>query len=742
MKTALLERRMPHLFLMIVGLLLVMPACSRPSQKVIQAAPEEGGPSPVSITVHPGGPVLIRTTTAEFNVLPSGYVQAALLKEGKKLTLDSPQGGSDFLVSGGKQVDFALDFSQTRITGARGKLGRGRRVEIPGQAASVPGLQSTFAIEVYDDFPNLAVTTVQYKNAGSQPFALDQAVAQRHRFDASLTSSDAAPYDLWSFQGSSYNWGKDDVIHISKKFTQPNLMGAQLKNGLGGGIPVAAFWTASVGEAIGHLETLPLVLSLPVKVAEDGRINGDLQVEPGATLQPGDTYSTPRSFVSVYSGDYYEPLRLYSNALEREGWNLPKPSSEAYNVAWCGWGYEFNVTPKEMLGTVPKLKEMGIKWATLDDRWFNNYGDWEPRKDTFPGDSMKKMVADFHKQGMYAQLWWLPLAVEDGQGRYESHRYGIAQVVKEHPDWLILDKNGKHARMVRNLAVLDPSLPEVQAYYRQLTERFIRDWGFDGSKLDNIYTVPACYNPKHHHKSPQESVNAMAEVYKIIYETSRSLKPESVTQSCPCGTPPSLAWLPYMDQAVTADPVGSVQVRRRIKMYKALLGPEAAVYGDHVELTRINFAGANQESDIGRDFASTIGTGGVVGTKFVWPDPGPHFKDVALTPSKEEWWKKWIGIYNQKMLSKGSFRNLYTIGYDVPEGYAIQKDGKMYYAFFAPDGSKGYQGEVQLRGLQPGTYHVADYASDKDLGTVTAKGDTATLTTSFPEHLLLEVSRQ
>jgi alpha-galactosidase len=234
----------------------------------------------------------------------------------------------------------------------------------------------------------------------------------------------------------------------------------------------------------------------------------------------------------------------------------------------------------------------------------------------------------------------------------------------------------------------------------------------------------------------------MAEVYKIIYETSRSLKPESVTQSCPCGTPPSLAWLPYMDQAVTADPVGSAQVRRRIKMYKALLGPEAAVYGDHVELTRINFANSNQESDIGRDFASTIGTGGVVGTKFVWPDPGPHFKDVALTPSKEEWWKKWIGIYNQKMLSKGVFRNLYTIGYDAPEGYAIQKDGKMYYAFFAADGSKGYQGEVQLRGLQPGTYHVVDYASDKDLGTVTAKGDTATLTTSFPEHLLLEVSRQ
>ena len=57
----------------------------------------------------------------------------------------------------------------------------------------------------------------------------------------------------------------------------------------------------------------------------------------------------------------------------------------------------------------PKLKEFGIKWATLDDRWFDTYGDWDPRTDTFPGDSIKKMTDDFHKQGILVQLWWLPL---------------------------------------------------------------------------------------------------------------------------------------------------------------------------------------------------------------------------------------------------------------------------------------------------------------------------------------------
>ena len=351
------------------------------------------------------------------------------------------------------------------------------------------------------------------------------------------------------------------------------------------------------------------------------------------------------------------------------------------------------------------------------------------------------MVDDFHKQGELVQLWWLPLGVEDGQGKWESHKYIVSKVAQEHPDWLILDKEGKHGRIARDLAALCPAVPEVQSYYKKLTEKFIRDWGFDGSKLDNIFSVPACYNPKHHHKSPQDSVQAMGEVYKTIFQTTRAIKPESVTQSCPCGTPPSLAWLPYMDQAVTADPVGAVQVRRRVKMYKALLGPEAAVYGDHVELSAMSRSANGDYIASGNDFASTIGTGPMVGTKFVWPDPGPKFKNVLLTEQKDAHWKKWIGIYNQKMLSKGTFRNLYVYGYDVPEGYAIEKDGKMYYAFFAPSAS-AWRGEVELRGLKDGTYHVTDYGDGTDLGSVQASaGKAPKLRTEFKDHLLLEVSQ-
>lgn len=719
----------------VVSVALIGAGCNKSTSP---ASPKTPQVSTIKVEIKSGGPIVLTTSAAEFQVLPSGAVQAFLLKNGAKLTLDAPSSDANYLSRDGKNIRFAFDLDHATVNEASGKLGRGKRIDIPAHSSESPDLQALLHVEVYDDFPNLVLTSAEYKNGGSSDLKIDRATAQQHRFDSGVTGK---PYDMWTYQGASIDWGKDDIFRLKNGFSQVNAMGEVVKGGYGGGIPVVAFWNAQVGEAIGHVETVPLTLSIPVKVESDGLVNASVDIPANTTLKSGDTFSTPRSFVAVYAGDYYEPLHLWSRVLQKEGWEIPKPSNEAYNISWCGWGYEFNVTPAQMLGTVPKLKELGIKWATLDDRWFDDYGDWRPRPDTFPGDSMKKMVDDFHKQGILAQLWWLPIGVEDGEGRWESHKYRVADVVKQHPEWLILDKNGKHGRMTRNLAALCPAVPEVQEYYKELTEKFIRDWGFDGSKLDNIYTVPMCYNPAHHHKSPQDSVNAVADVYKTIFQTTRALKPESVTQACPCGTPPSLAWLPYMDQAVTADPVGAGQVRSRIKVYKALLGPESAVYGDHVELSAMSRVG-NNWLEHGDDFASTIGAGGVVGTKFVWPDPGPKFKAVNLTAEKDARWKKWIGIYNQKLLSKGTFLDLYTYGYDFPEAYAITKDGKMYYAFFG-DGDKPWQGEVELRGLKPGSYRVQDYGEGTDLGTVQAsEGQIPKLKTGFKQHLLLEVTPQ
>ena len=131
---------------------------------------------------------------------------------------------------------------------------------------------------------------------------------------------------MFSFFGSSLEWGKNEILPIPAKFEQQNPFGApvELKQGddlgrVGGGIPVVAFWTRTMGEAIGHIETLPLVIHIPVQTTKDGRVEASVNFPAKTTLKPGEKFSTPRTFVAVYKGDYYEPLNMWSNAVEREG---------------------------------------------------------------------------------------------------------------------------------------------------------------------------------------------------------------------------------------------------------------------------------------------------------------------------------------------------------------------------------------------------------------------------------------
>jgi alpha-galactosidase len=734
--------------LAITLLIMISPACEKAKQSA-QVAPQK---SAIDVTTA-GNEITIHTPEASFVLHSDGALAAALTGPATPNTIDSiPQSGQTLMLAGRETTDVAFDLQHAEIRDAAGKLGSlGKQIKVKG---TIPGtsLEETLTVEVYDDFPRLALVSASLNNTGQNEIALDSVTLQQHAFENSASPGDASK-PLWTFEGSSLKWGKDETFPIPAKFSQENPFGVPVDTHddlgrVGGGIPVVAFWNQNVGEAIGHIETLPLAVSLPVRTLGDGRVSASVRIPANVTLKPGESFSTPRTFLAVYHGDFYEPLSMWSRATEKEGLDRPANNNENYAVSWCGWGYEFGVTPKQMLDTIPKLKELGIHWATLDDGWFNDYGDWQPRAPQFAGSAMQDMVQKFHEQGIKVQLWWLPLGVEDGHFGYGGRKYTVSDVVKQHPDWLILDKHGKPARMARNLAALCPALPEVQAYYKQLTERFIRDWGFDGSKLDNIYATPLCFNPKHHHKSPYDSVYAMGEVYKTIFETTRALKPDSVTQSCSCGTPPSVAWFRFMDQAVTADPVGSIQVRRRIKMYKAILGSNAAIYGDHVELTRVLNANGDDEQDVGDDFASTLGTGGVLGTKFTWPDYGPKFKNVYLNPAKEAHWKEWIGLYNEKMLSKGDFLNLYVYGFDQPEAYVIRKDGHLYYAFYAsspaipadrqPSNPQSWSGEIELRGLGSGNYQVTDYVHQKDLGSVT--GPTAKLKVNFTGYLLLDAA--
>jgi hypothetical protein len=137
------------------------------------------------VDVKGGGPVVLTTSAAEFQVTPDGYVQAFLLKDGQKLSLDESNVGapsdSDFVrvegKLGGKDVHFTLDFAQAEVHEAIGKMGVGKRVEIPARPLGPSGtdLQRVLALEVYDKFPNILLSTVEYKNTGTSEIVIEKA---------------------------------------------------------------------------------------------------------------------------------------------------------------------------------------------------------------------------------------------------------------------------------------------------------------------------------------------------------------------------------------------------------------------------------------------------------------------------------------------------------------------------------------------------------------------------------------
>src|SRR6185312_539809 len=168
----------------------------------------------------------------------------------------------------GKAVDDFKLAGSTQVVDANGKLGPvGKRVEFTSKSAST-GIEKTVAVEVYDDFPSMAIVSADYKNGGSSDVILDRVLTQRHVLDASLAGNAAQPYQMWLFQGASIDWGKDEILPIPANYSAKNLMGAPVNQGHGGGVPVNAFWTKSVGMAIGHIETVPMVLNMPVAVGK------------------------------------------------------------------------------------------------------------------------------------------------------------------------------------------------------------------------------------------------------------------------------------------------------------------------------------------------------------------------------------------------------------------------------------------------------------------------------------------
>ncbi len=140
----------------------------------------------------------------------------------------------------------------------------------------------------------------------------------------------------------------------------------------------------------------------------------------------------------------------------------------------------------------------------VDDGWEPAVGDWEEEdKDKFP-EGMKRLADDIHRAGYMAGLWMAPFAAQKG-----------SRILKEHPDWVIKDPEGKPFSCGSNWGGfygLDIDIPECLEYIEKSVKRAYYEWGFDLLKLDFVYAAATFGNEK------ETRAGRMIRVMKLLRE--------------------------------------------------------------------------------------------------------------------------------------------------------------------------------------------------------------------------------
>ncbi|AVT28408.1 alpha-galactosidase [Plantactinospora sp. BC1] len=602
---------------------------------------------------------------------------------------------SEALLLGGTTVaDFRYRGHQTRRS-RHPRHGAGVTVTVRGDSRA--GVRKTVELTSYQRLTGMIVMRVTYTNISGAELTVTGWRSGAHELLEK-------PGGFYTFSGTTYEDRRDWVQPVPDGFDQKNSLGMDSSD-YGGGTPMATVWRSGAGISVGHVEPVARILRLPVRKTRDGAsiaVEGDTPV----TLKPGQELATDTTFLTAHPGDHFVPLQRYRDYMSDIGQRAPRSPKSAFDPIWCAWGYERDFTVEQVIATLPKVREVGLKWAVLDDGWQTNEGDWDLNPAKFPrGEAdMRAFTRRIRDAGLRPRLWWAPLAADP-----ESNLF------KERPDMLLLDRDGKMQKVTWwNAWTLCPAYQPTVDYFVAQVKRFIRDWGYEGLKIDgqHLNGVTPCYNPAHRHARPEESTEGLAQFWKAVYEAAHRANRDAVVELCPCGTAFAFHNLPYIDQYPGSDPTSSYQVRTKGKTMKALMGEGASYAGDHVEL-----------SDGGDDFASSYGVGAVLSTKFTYPT-GPDEENV-LTPEKDALWRKWVSLYQRHMLPAGEYRgDLYDIGFDKPEAHVVTRRGTLHYAFYADQ----WDGTVELRGLGRGRYRLTDPFNGVSLGTVDARHNTVRLT--------------
>jgi len=177
-------------------------------------------------------------------------------------------------------------------------------------------------------------------------------------------------------------------------------------------------------------------------------------------------------------GSYDEVFDKYFELYPRK--NTGRVKHLAGYTSW--YNYYQNINEEIILRDLQGLARAGknANIFQIDDGYETKVGDWDMDTVKFP-NGLAPIVDRIHEQGLMAGLWYAPFAAQFK-----------ANVIKNHPDWLIRNKHGRP--VVSGIAwggfyALDFEKEEVREYIKAFFDKVFNEWHFDMVKLDFLYAA-------------------------------------------------------------------------------------------------------------------------------------------------------------------------------------------------------------------------------------------------------------
>lgn len=201
----------------------------------------------------------------------------------------------------------------------------------------------------------------------------------------------------------------------------------------------------------------------------------------------GLTISEPYEMFDIVRvvGGYDEVFDKYFAAM-----SLPAKKHIDRLTGYTSWYNYFqkideNIILRDLKGLSRARESVNI--FQIDDGYEPFVGDWlDYNGKDFP-NGMKTIADAVHREGYLAGIWLAPFNVQRGKSR----------ILKEHPDWLIRNPDGKPQLGCvawGGAYTLDIYNPEVREHLKKVFDNVLDDWGYDMVKLDFLYSQ--CRTPR------------------------------------------------------------------------------------------------------------------------------------------------------------------------------------------------------------------------------------------------------